>query len=65
MKKDKREKIKMLFTLVWCYYFGLLAEEWDAISQQCVIKLLASMRRWCQSVVLCTVLPHATVGPVC
>ena len=29
----------------------LLVEEWNAIPQQCVTRLVTSMRRWCQAVV--------------
>uniref|UniRef100_A0A3Q3E5D1 Tc1-like transposase DDE domain-containing protein n=1 Tax=Labrus bergylta TaxID=56723 RepID=A0A3Q3E5D1_9LABR len=36
----------------------MLVEEWDAIPQQCVTRLVTSMRRRCQDVV-------ATEAPVC
>uniref|UniRef100_A0A3Q0TDC2 Tc1-like transposase DDE domain-containing protein n=1 Tax=Amphilophus citrinellus TaxID=61819 RepID=A0A3Q0TDC2_AMPCI len=29
----------------------MLVKEWDAIPQQCVTKLVTSMRYWCQAVV--------------
>uniref|UniRef100_A0A3Q0SEY6 Tc1-like transposase DDE domain-containing protein n=1 Tax=Amphilophus citrinellus TaxID=61819 RepID=A0A3Q0SEY6_AMPCI len=42
----------------------MLVEEWDAIPQQCEIKLATSMRRRCQAVVgVCVVLPHAAEAP--
>lgn len=42
----------------------MLVKECDAIPQQCVTKLVTSMRR-CQAIVECMVLPRATEAPVC
>ena len=43
----------------------ILVEEWDAIPQQCMTRLLTSVRRRCQAVmaVYSMDLPHATEVP--